>query len=558
MTPNRTLSDLVQYRVQCLRTRRESFEDHWRDIADFVMPRSYRWLEDSDTWQRRGNKANKKIIDPSGTLAVRAMEAAFSASIIPTSRPWKVLKVNGELKDNYAVRAHLEAESEIIDSHILETNFYQEGGKLFRMTGLFGTGAMIIEEDEDDDFRCETLPTGSYWLGIDSKRRVNQFAREMEMTATQLVEMFGEKAVSSEVLACVNNKTGDKETRKILHWIGVNDKYSPSSSLSMLPYVSLYIDPSDKDKDKALRIGYYEEFPVITPRWSVMGDDVYGLDCPGMIALGHIKELQAAHKQMAKAIEKQVTPPTQRPEGTMRKGIDATPGADNVVSNRGASADGIKPLYQINFDINGVRQHIEDLRAQIRESFFYNLFLMVASERRSGTKAREIDELHEEKMIILSTVYEQFSTEFLDPAIKRIRGILSRRGRLPVPPPELAAAKIDIEYVSVMANAMKLVGIGNMDRALAVLGQVATIDPTVTDLVNFDRYYKNYADRLGVDVRVMSSPQEIEDKRSQRAASMQQAQMQQQAVVQADTAKVLSDTKTDEDNALTQLIGNTI
>jgi hypothetical protein len=39
---------------------------------------------------------------------------------------------------------------------------------------------------------------------------------------------------------------------------------------------------------------------------------------------------------------------------------------------------------------------------------------------------------------------------------------------------------------------------------------------------------------------------------------MQQAQMQQQAQVQADVAKNLSAAKTDEDNALTQMLGNTI
>lgn len=242
----------------------------------------------------------------------------------------------------------------------------------------------------------------------------------------------------------------------------------------------------------------------------------------------------------------------------MRRGIDITPGADNVVPNRGAANDGIKPLYQINFDVNGVRQQIEDIRAQIREVFFYNLFLMVASERRSGTKAREIDELHEEKMIILSTVYEQFSGEFLDKAVERIFGILNRRGRLPVPPPEMQGQPFDIEYVSVMANAMKLVGIGNMDRALAIMGQTASIDPAALDIADMTRFTESYWQRLGVDTRIMTSPEERQGKKDARAAAVQNAQMQQQATVQADTAKVLSDAKLDEDNALTQLMSNTV
>jgi hypothetical protein len=108
-----------------------------------------------------------------------------------------------------------------------------------------------------------------------------------------------------------------------------------------------------------------------------------------------------------------------------------------------------------------------------------------------------------------------------------------------------------------MANAMKLVGIGNMDRGLAVLGQVASIDPTVLDEISLPRFFRAYTDRLGVDNRVMASPQEVEDKKAQRAQSMAAAQQQQQAVVQADVAQTLSSAKTDEDNALTQLLGNT-
>jgi hypothetical protein len=105
---------------------------------------------------------------------------------------------------------------------------------------------------------------------------------------------------------------------------------------------------------------------------------------------------------------------------------------------------------------------------------------------------------------------------------------------------------------------MKLVGIGNMDRALAILGQVASIDPTVLDELDTARFFRNYTDRLGVDIRVMASPEEVAAKKEQRMASMQQAQMQQQAQVQADVAKNLSAAKTDEDNALTQMLGNTI
>lgn len=549
------LREKLLYRLQCMKDRRESFEDHARDLADHYMPRSYRWLDES--WSKRGNKANKKIIDATGTLALRAMVAAFSSGITPTSRPWKKLTIRGELAKNHGVRSYLEEASELMDASILGSNFYPEASKLYEQCGLFATAAMLIEEDEESDIRCETLPFGSYWLGIDSKRRVCEFAREIPMTIKQMADAFGMKRLSERHRASLASGKPSDETINVLHWIGKDDCYCEGTSLGRMKYESIYLDPTDNEPDAYLRRGGYDEFPVVTPRWKAMGDDVYGLDCPGMMALGSVKQLQHAQKQIAKAAEKMVSPPTLTQEGAARKGVDATAGGNTVVS-KSQTGEGVRALYQINFDLGGATMIVQDLRTQIRESFFYNLFLMVAGERRSGTKAREIDELHEEKMLMLSTVYEQFSEEFLNPAVERIYNILNRRGRLPVPPPEMQGQPFEIEYVSVMAQAMKMVGIGNMDRALALLGQVASIDPTVLDISNNDAFVTQYWDRLGVDVRVRATPEEIEQKRAARQQQADEAKQMQTAQVQADTAKVLSDAKLDEDNALTQIIGNTI
>ena len=47
----RSLRDTIQYKLQCMKDQRESYEEHWRDIAEHVKPRSYRWLDES--WSKR-------------------------------------------------------------------------------------------------------------------------------------------------------------------------------------------------------------------------------------------------------------------------------------------------------------------------------------------------------------------------------------------------------------------------------------------------------------------------------------------------------------------------
>lgn len=541
---------------------RQSFEGHWQDLADWVLPRAYRWL--SSDWTSKGNKANKNIIDPTGTLSLRALGAAFSSSITSQSRPWKKLAASDpQWKENYDVNAWLAECDDRLDSIFLRSNFYQEVGKMYEQASLFGTACMLIEEDFKDTVRFETLPCGSYWLGINAKREVDQFCRKFTMTARQLVQKFGEDHVSDKVQDAFDNGRKDSARFDVLHYIGPNTDYMPGAvDSTKKKYYSVYMEDGatgvgsiagSYNDDEMLRESGYDEFPMVTPRWKTYDDDVYGLDCPGMIALGHIKELQHVHKQMSKAIEKQVNPPLQAPEMGRRMSIETIPGSVNTVENRTA-ADGIRPLYQVNFDIQGCMMLITNLRDQIKESYFYNLFLMVANERRSGTKAREIEELHEEKLMMLSTAYEQFSQEGLAPCVERVFMIANRLGRIPEPPPEFQGQQFDVEFVSVMAQAMKLVGIGNIDRAIAVIGQIGSAHPEVMDLVNFDRLTTSYIDRLGVDPRLKNSPAEIKQIRDSRSVAIAQQQQIQQQTVQADNAKTLSETKIQDDTALSNLI----
>lgn len=543
--------------MTALEEGRQSYEDHYSDIATYTYPRAYRWL--CDDWNKKGNKSNQKIVDPTATLAARAFVSAFSSSVTPRSRPWMDFEsTDPDFKDNYNVSTYLAACKEETEAILLRSNFYQEMDKLYEQYCLFSTGCMLIEEDFENVIRCETMPAGKYYIGIDARREVTQFGRKFQMTAVQMAQKFGEKNLPQKVKDALENKDRRRSQRfDIVHYIGPNDSYTP---LSLEPdqkaFYSCYYECGksrvDGDSD-FLRESGYDEFPLICPRWKSYDDDAYGQDGPGMIALGHTKELQHARKQMAKAIEKQVNPPLQAPESARRQSIESIPGSVNNVDDRGAG-NGIRPLYQVQFDVNGVLMMIQDLRSQIKEAYFYNLFLMVANERRSGTKAREIDELAEEKMMMLVSAFEQITQEGLEPALDRIFSIGNRLGRFPEPPPEFVGHEFSVKFTSAMAHAMQLVGIGNIDRAIAVLGQVGSTRPEVLDLINFDRTMEDYLDRLGIDPRNLNSPEEVAQIRDARARQVAAQQQQQQAALSADTAKVLSDTKIDTDNALGALV----
>lgn len=175
---------------------------------------------------------------------------------------------------------------------------------------------------------------------------------------------------------------------------------------------------------------------------------------------------------------------------------------------------------------------------------------MLAQTDRRQITAREVAEKHEEKLLMLGPVLERLHTELLDPLIDRTFNILQRNGVLPLPPPELQNRDLNVEYVSVLAQAQRLVATGAVDRLVQFTGQLAAVWPEARHKVDATKAVDEYAESLGVDPSLVRSNEEVaamaqvEQQQAQQAAALQQAQQG------AEIAKTASDTSVTEDNAL--------
>lgn len=179
---------------------------------------------------------------------------------------------------------------------------------------------------------------------------------------------------------------------------------------------------------------------------------------------------------------------------------------------------------------------------------------MVANERRSGTKAREIDELYEEKMTMLGPAYDRLNDEFLDPTISRVFSICNEARLFEPAPKQYQGSKWKPEYISPMAQAQKMVGISGQDRVRNTVGILAGFKPEIVDLWDADADLREAAEVVGINPKLLKSQEDVDAIRQQRSAD--QAAAQQLAATQqvAQTAQTLSQTNTQEDNGLTQLL----
>jgi len=215
---------------------------------------------------------------------------------------------------------------------------------------------------------------------------------------------------------------------------------------------------------------------------------------------------------------------------------------------------GFKPVHEINFNLQAMEGKQEQVRGRIQRAFFEDLFLMLAQSDRRQITAREIEERHEEKLLALGPVLEQLNQDLLDPLIDIAFEIHVKQNLIPPPPEALQGADLKIEYISVMAQAQKLVGIGGVERFAGFVGQMAQANPEVLDKVDTDQMVDVYGDMTSVPPSIIRTDEMVAEMRGQRAQQQQSMQKMEMIKQGAGAAKDLSQTKLDEDSALDALL----
>lgn len=576
----KTIQRLEMLRLQ-MDNERTSFKSHWRDLNDYILPRRGRFFV-SDT--NRGDRRSNKIIDTTATLAVRTLRSGMMAGVTSPARPWFRLSTpTPGMEENDDVRSWLDSVSSLMTTVFLRSNLYNVLPIIYGDMGTFGTACMLMEEDEQNILRFYPFPIGSYSIANNEKLQVDTFFREFQLTARQVVEKFGRDPqdptkINWDNLSVTVKSYWDRGLKEewvdIVHAILPNPNYDPNKSESKFKkYLSVYYEQGKQssgtnraqlgfgslatnykgEKIKYLRERGYDYFPILAPRWEITGEDVYGTDCPGMTALGDIKQLQLGERRSMQAIEKMVNPPMIGPVSLKTSKVSLLPG-DVTYTDEREGVRGFRPAHEIRFDVNALEQKQGQTRQRVSRAFFEDLFLMLANSDRRQITAREIEERHEEKLLALGPVLEQLNQDLLDPLIDNTFMILLSRGLIPPAPEALQGADLKVEYISIMAQAQKLSSIGAIERFTNFTSNLAGADPSVLDKIDFDNLVDTYGDITSVPSGIIRSKEDVEAMRAQRAQA-QAAQQQQQMMAQgADMAKALGETKIDEGSALGELV----
>ena len=548
-------------RLETLRTKRSTHLSRWREIADHTYPWMTQYLSDD---YRESERSIKKMMKSHPARSVKVLAAGMHSGITPPSRKWFRLTFHdAKYTQDKPAKDWLYDVEQRMQTLLQRANAYDALQELYMNLVLYGTAALFIDNDADDAIRFYTVPNGAYMIANSARGNVNTFYREFQLSVAELVERFGEERVSQRVREAHGRGEYDMLI-DIVQVIEPNPLPRPNAlyASDTAPFRGVFFERNagaSTESEVFLDESGYFEMPVMVTRWEVLGGNEYGVG-PGHYALSDVKALKFNALSQAKLIDYLVSPPLTAPIDArhLEGGPKMAPGTISYY-NPQQGPPTITALYQP--DPNALVMLInqeENIKRDIDRAFYVDIFLSLLDESiKSGITATQILKMYQEKLLMLGPVLERLNNDLLDPMIKRVFGIMMREGLLPDPPEGIDDGDIKIEYVSTAAQGQKSSTITGIETVSAFLGNAAATFPEVLDAFDMDKALRAYAELHDLPPTVIRDEKVVEkirQDRQQAAAEEQQAMQAQQLV---ESAKTLSETGTQDKNALTDIMSAT-
>jgi len=550
-----SLRDRVGKRATMLKTERsgQGWDTHWRDIADHFCPRRSRFM---CTDANKGNRVNNKIIDSTGVRCATVLQSGMMNGLSNPAQQWYRYEPDDLDLLEYGPAKQWIGMLEKLARRILHaSNAYEGLPLIYGELGTFGTGAAIVEDDFEDVIRLSTFTVGEYCLALNKRRVVDTLYHELRLTVIQCVQEFVARPngsmdwskVSSYVKTQYDNGNYDSWV-DVWHCIEPNPDADPDKlDAKNMPFRSLYWDSKCDKKDTFLRQGGYKDNPIIAPRWSVIGNDIYGRS-PGMDALGDCRQLQIQHKRLGEAIDKLVNPPTQGPPALGDRFVSRLPGAHTTVADM--SQGGVRPIYEVRPDVGAMMDSIGDTRRRIEEAFF--VLDLLAISRMEGVQPKnqmEIAERKGEGLMVLGPVVGRSQNELLSPLHNRIINRIievsmpfwqvGEAGMLPPPPAELMGMPLQIQYQSSLAIVQKQAAVQGLERVANTVLALVEAFPEAGQKFDSHQFLDEFNDAVNGSSRIIRSDDQVAAIAEEQAKQQQAAQIAQMMPAMKDGADAL-------------------
>lgn len=523
-------------KANTLESELNRFKANWREAARYFKPQ----LDiDHHNPQSPDSTGFPGLFDTTGIEALDTYANGIIAEAFSITQKWIIFVPQDELEVDDEGKKWYNKCSEIALAHISRSSFYQDFKPAVTDMGCGGTGSLYLEKGDKNllSFKYDRL--GTFAIEKDHEGDIRTEFRWMEMTATEIVDKFGENNIGDKVKSSFDQENQGQEGAKfnVIHGVFPRKDGEEGLDAKRKAYASLYVCEEDEN---ILEHGGYDYFPFAPVRAEIWNDYNYGIG-PAQKALPAMRELNKIRRDVHEGVSLAVKPPWLVPSGMVDE-ISNKPNGVTVYDER----DGAKPEHlTIKADIKAGMMLMEDVRAQVRDFFHAALFEAVAQKDKQMT-AREIAAIENAALRRFLPSFNQITTE-LSPIFKNVFLILFEAGVFPEPPesvrvyPEANKPGIvplpKVEFTSRVALALQMIENGAIDRLLERLLPVMEIAPELADNFDLDEMIRTAARNDGIPEDLLKRIQEVSRLRKERASQMAQQAQQEQMAMAAQTAK---------------------
>jgi hypothetical protein len=515
---------------------RGQWEEHWREVAERVLPRE-NWFQASD--KTPGEKRQEKVFDATAGLALERFAAAMESMLTPRTMKWHKLTVqDAELMDNVQVQAYLDEVTNILFRvrYSPRANFASQVHENYLSLGAFGSGALFVDDIVGFGLRYKSIHLSEIFFSENHVGIVDKVHRKFELTARQAAEKWGVDKLPEKIKTALEKQPERKF--EFLHCVKPNPDRDPRRrDYRGMPFVSYYVCLTSR---MMLSESGYNTFPYAISRYVTAPKEIYGRS-PAMTVLPDIKMLNEMSKTVIRAAHKIVDPPLLLQEDGVLQAFNTRPGALNYggVDDQGRAV--VQPL-QSGARVDIGMDMMEQRRRVINDAFLITLFqILVETPNMTATEAML---RAQEKGALLAPTMGRQQSEMLGPLIERELDILARAGVLPPMPDALVerGGEVDVEYVSPLNRSQRAEEGVAILRTLESVVPLAQLDPNVMLRFNPDMIVKELAEINGVPAKILRSDEEVQAILAQQQQQIQAQQLLEAAPIAASSAKTLAET----------------
>lgn len=510
-----------------LKAERGTWDSTYQSIADYMLG-----TRDFNTEHVTGGRSRQRVIyDGTARFSISALSGGLHSLMTNPSAEWfNIITEDSRLMQDHDVALWMEDTQEQLYNAFNrpEARFSPQIHESYTEIVAFGTNGFFVEDVPGVGPMFSSRTLSELYASENQYGAIDTISREFRFAARQAVEKWGDNAPKKARTAVDEGKS--EESHKYIHMVRPASSPMPMPFRpSGMPFESAYVALEDKS---IVQHGGYEEMPYMMSRWEKDPSEVYGRG-PGFVALPDATMLNEMKKTMLQAGVLKVRPPLITEDDEVM--LDLRPGAKNVV-RAGSMNPGVQPL-NTGGDLGWGVELLNDTRQQVQNAFHWDLLQLIRDPRMTATQVMEISG---QIMRLMAPVLGRQTTEFLDPIVHRVFGILSRSGRLLPPPPALAGTNLKVEYISPVARAQKNNDTNAIVEVFTVGANLAQSDPSVLDVMDSEEAMRLIATQKGVPTKVLKSREVVQQIREARAEAQQQQAQQQQALQQAEAIAKLA------------------